>query len=126
MVAEVSECAIHNYLNFVARAINRHPEVRDDFLSGLSREVDGAAWPIRAEGQDNLQGLHAQVVALNFYLIRRVNGLPLPAAERDLSDPRRSADGTWTRLKILLYLALVRPFQVNRGRRLSSAVHSGP
>ena len=78
LVAEVSECAIHNYLNFVARAINRHPEVRDDFLSGLSREVDGAACPIRAEGQDNLQGLHAQVVALNFYLIRRVNGLPLP------------------------------------------------
>ena len=78
LVKSAGERAMHRYLTFVARAINRHPEVRDDFLSGLSRDVDNEVRSIQPEDQDDWQGLHAQVVALNFYLIRRVNGLPLP------------------------------------------------
>ena len=78
LVRRVSEPAMHIYLNFVAGAINRRPEIRDDLLSEISDIVDAAVRSTNAEGQENLQGLDAQIVALNFYLIRLVNGRLLP------------------------------------------------
>ena len=79
LVKTVTERATHVDIDLLAEALNRYLGILDYFLAEISQDVDNSVRHIQPhKDKRHWQGIPAQAVALNYYLIRRVNGWPLP------------------------------------------------